>query len=558
MNAGDPPVLPSASSLYRLEDLLIDTSLRQVTREGVELPVNNLTFDLLLALVQVAPGLLSFDALMEQVWPGLVVGLDTVSQRVKLLRQALGDSAERPRYVLTVRGHGYRLATAPVPSLPRPTQHTASARGEDTRPSPVATRAVSHDEPSDARAGSGSIAVQDAVAAITQPRSIASVRWPIIGLALLALSIGAGWWALRQARPLAVDRRTADLEASQLYQQARAAGHGTAASEKLALELVNQATVRDPDFAPALGYRALLIAGNVGMISAPTQTLDGAWRDASRALAIDPKLPDALIASAIVAAVRGQWSDSERRFRAAIAASPGNPMAENFHVLFVLKPTGRLREARARLDAFYRLAPADGFLLSELTLTSALQGVDRDTESYAQLWQAVADRPLKWDLLMAAAITDIRAGRYAEATRKLEAALPASLSRAGGDAAVRAFCTALAEPALRPAALHGLERLGPALQVADVDSRTKAFFLTAMVMLGGVDSAYALAGQLLDSRPQTRWNADWSDLWLPEMRPFRLDARFRRLTERLGFVEYWRQFGAPDECDLRESGPVCR
>jgi len=549
VNAGDPPVPPPASNLYRLDDLMIDPRLRQVTRDGVEVPVNNLTFDLLLALIKAAPGLLSLDALMEQVWPGLVVGLDTVSQRVKLLRLALGDNAERPRYVVTVRGHGYRLATAPVAVLPQPTLQTAPILGGDTRPLPVAT--------TDVQVGSGSIRVQDVAAAVVQPRSNASAAWLITGLLLVALAM-SGWWGLRQqARPVAGGRGSPDLGAVQLYQQARAAGHGTAASEKLALELVNQSVARDPDFAPALGYRALLMAGNVGMISAPTDTLDGAWRDASRALSIDPQLPEALIASGIIAAVRGRWRDSERSFQAAVAASPADPMAQNFYVLFVLKPTGRLRAARARLDASYRQAPADGFLLSELTLTSTLQGVDRDTENYAQLWQEVTDRPLKWDLLMATAITDIRTGRYAEATGKLEAALPASLARAGGDAAVRAFGMALAQPARRPAALQGLEKLTPALQASDVDSRTKGFFLAAMVMLGGVDSAYALAVQLLESRPQTLWNADWSDLWLPEMRPFRVDARFRGFAERLGFVDYWRQDGPPDECDVRKSGLVC-
>jgi DNA-binding winged helix-turn-helix (wHTH) protein/tetratricopeptide (TPR) repeat protein len=556
VNAGTPSVPPSPPGLYRLDDLLIDTSLRRVTRESTELAVNNLTFDLLVALVQAAPGLLSFDVLMEQVWPGVVVSLDTVSQRVKLLRQALGDNADRPRYVLTVRGHGYRLVPPPVPVLRRPKHEAATSLGGATPPSLVETPIIGPDETSGVAAGAGSESVQSALAQPAQPRSFAGGPRFFIAVVSIAVLLGVSWWGLRHARSVG-GNPTPDAEASQLYQQSRAVGHGTARSEKLALDLVDQAIARDPDFAPALAYRALLAASNVGMISAPAQALDGAWRDASRALAIDPNLQEALIASAIVAAVRGQWSDSERNFRAAIALSAGNPYAENFHVLFVLKPTGRLREARARLDASYRLAPADGFLLSELTLTSALQGVDRDTENYAQLWQEVADQPLKWDLLIAAALADTRAGRYAEATRKLEAALPTALGRQGGDDAVRAFGAALADPTLRPAALRSLDQLAPALQSADVDARTRGFVLTAMVMLGGVDAAYVLAGQLLSSRPETLWNADWSDLWLPEMQPFRQDPRFRELVQRLGFADYWRQYGPPDECMLRDASLVC-
>lgn len=52
--------------------------------------------DLLLALARAAPNLASIDFLMHQVWPGRVVSPETVSQRAKLLRGALGDDPEAP------------------------------------------------------------------------------------------------------------------------------------------------------------------------------------------------------------------------------------------------------------------------------------------------------------------------------------------------------------------------------------------------------------------------------------------------------------------------------
>ena len=42
----------------------------------------------------------------------MVVGPETLKQRVKLLRESLSDSSRRPRYVETVRGRGYRLLPA--------------------------------------------------------------------------------------------------------------------------------------------------------------------------------------------------------------------------------------------------------------------------------------------------------------------------------------------------------------------------------------------------------------------------------------------------------------
>lgn len=80
-----------------------------VARAGVNLALPKLTFDLLVALIEAAPGVVSPDELMDRVWPGLVVSPETVSQRIKLLRDSLGDDSKSPRYVAGVWGRGYRL-----------------------------------------------------------------------------------------------------------------------------------------------------------------------------------------------------------------------------------------------------------------------------------------------------------------------------------------------------------------------------------------------------------------------------------------------------------------
>jgi TolB-like protein/DNA-binding winged helix-turn-helix (wHTH) protein len=699
VNLQQTPATAPTPDLYRLEDLLIDARARRVTRGGMDLGVTGRSFDLLFALLRAAPGLVSFDELLDTVWPGTVVGVETVTQRVKLLRQALGDDAERPRYILAVRGHGYRLATQPIPAsgalgpssaaaadtvvvpvaaqtqLAAPTSHAADADAHSegrfqgsrwrwwaavglvvvalaagvvwwgqrqppqvTALSPAAPAATPHTPDA-----AGSIAVMpfanltgdaskeyvadgmseeliDALGRVpglripartstfaykggtTDIRRVAkdlnvatvlegSVRAASERLQVnvrlidsrsgfqiwehnyerrltdlfklqdeLATEIVAamrGYLKTDLAAPAARQPPSQDFEAYDLYLQSRATGHGTAPSERLALDLVNQAIARDPDFAQALAYRSFLEAGNVGMISSPAETLQSARRDAARALALNPNLAEALTATAIIQAVQGQWLNAEHGFRTAVAADPLDTYARNLYVLFVAKPAGHLQIARARLQDSYRLAPADGFTVSELMLTSSLLGLDQDVAKYAQLWQTVGDRPLKWDLLIASARTAARGGHYAEASQQASDALPKSLAQAGGTEAVKMAYSALADPSLRSAAVRSLERLRPRLLAGDVDARTKGFFLSALVMLGGFDSAYALADQLLDSRPTTRWNADWSDLWLPEMRPFRHDPRFQRLVERLGLIDYWRQYGPPDECDLHNGTLTC-
>jgi len=114
---------------YRVGDLLVDAGRRRVERDGSEIALPGLTFDLLLALAREAPNLSSIEALMQEVWAGRVVSPETVSQRVKLLRAALGDDPDAPRYLSGVRGHGYRLIV-PVERCSIPHMAGAAARAE--------------------------------------------------------------------------------------------------------------------------------------------------------------------------------------------------------------------------------------------------------------------------------------------------------------------------------------------------------------------------------------------------------------------------------------------
>ena len=98
---------------YRFADLVLDTGRRLVTRGGQEIALGQLTYRLLLALLERAPNVVTHDELVASVWNGRATSPETVTQRVKLLRDALGDDPLEPRYVASARGHGYRLL-APV------------------------------------------------------------------------------------------------------------------------------------------------------------------------------------------------------------------------------------------------------------------------------------------------------------------------------------------------------------------------------------------------------------------------------------------------------------
>jgi TolB-like protein/DNA-binding winged helix-turn-helix (wHTH) protein len=142
------PARIAGSSQYRVGDLTIDTGRQRVTRGDEAIALPKLSFDLLMALVRAAPNLSSIDALMAEVWPKLIVSPETVSQRIKLLRDALGDDPRSPRYVEGLRGRGYRLipAVEPVPAAePASAEppHRADSTAESTQAQLPATKAPS-------------------------------------------------------------------------------------------------------------------------------------------------------------------------------------------------------------------------------------------------------------------------------------------------------------------------------------------------------------------------------------------------------------------------------
>lgn len=113
-----------------LLDLHIDRTAQQVRRGDEVLPVNGLSWRLLECLLAHGDAVVDFDALADQVWAPAVVGEDAISQRVKLLRQALGDDSRRPRYVRSVRGRGYQLCASPKPVMH---DTVANVTAEDAR-----------------------------------------------------------------------------------------------------------------------------------------------------------------------------------------------------------------------------------------------------------------------------------------------------------------------------------------------------------------------------------------------------------------------------------------
>jgi DNA-binding response OmpR family regulator len=94
----------------RFGDLIIDPAAREVTVAGAPVELTRLEFDLLATLSARPRVAFSRRQLVERVWDEDWFGDDhIVDVHIVRLRRKLGDDAASPRYVLTVRGVGYRM-----------------------------------------------------------------------------------------------------------------------------------------------------------------------------------------------------------------------------------------------------------------------------------------------------------------------------------------------------------------------------------------------------------------------------------------------------------------
>src|SRR6185369_13362537 len=89
----------------------LDPRAYELRRAGRVLKLERIPMELLLLLVEERGQLVSRDRIVDKVW-GKDVFLDTdnsINAAVRKVRQALRDDPERPHFVQTVTGRGYRF-----------------------------------------------------------------------------------------------------------------------------------------------------------------------------------------------------------------------------------------------------------------------------------------------------------------------------------------------------------------------------------------------------------------------------------------------------------------
>lgn len=94
--------------------LTIDIKSRQTKLNNQIISIPPCAFDFLVTLVRHFPEPVSYKTLVLESRKHLLTQLDTqdlARLNIYLLRRALESDIQRPRYILTVAGYGYRLST---------------------------------------------------------------------------------------------------------------------------------------------------------------------------------------------------------------------------------------------------------------------------------------------------------------------------------------------------------------------------------------------------------------------------------------------------------------
>jgi TolB-like protein len=351
---------------------------------------------------------------------------------------------------------------------------------------------------------------------------------------------------------------TQNLEAYQLYLRGVASAHGSEQSLRDARTLFQQAIDLDPKFARAYASLANVDALAVRLEYPWAVAASNAETEVRKAIAIEPTLAAAHAVLGDIHALRGDWIAAEREILAALSLSDNEPGIYGLHSVAVLFHTGRLRLSRQQAQRAFELAPASFSGALGLAGANSLMGFDDAALRYAGTATELGYPAEVAPLPEVRADAALRAGKFADAAQSLAPVLPVNIQAIGGREVVYQVFNAFADSKRRPAAVAALDALLAKVDVTAIDAYTIGTFMMSYTKLGSLDRAFAIGNQwLAHQRSRGLVGPGWAVIWKPELRPFRQDPRFLAFATRLGFMDYWKEYGPPDDCDLQDGKLTC-
>ena len=103
--------VPSYHALIRFCDFELDTESRELLKQGVKVRLQEQPFQILHVLLEQPGKVVTREELQRRIWPSdTFVDFDRgINFCINQIRAALGDDADRPRYIETLPRRGYRF-----------------------------------------------------------------------------------------------------------------------------------------------------------------------------------------------------------------------------------------------------------------------------------------------------------------------------------------------------------------------------------------------------------------------------------------------------------------
>ena len=333
---------------------------------------------------------------------------------------------------------------------------------------------------------------------------------------------------------------TQNVEAYELYLQGRAVWKKRGEDNlKKAIELYQAALARDPGFArahAALASAYVVMPGYTEDENDQEKFFGLAETSARQALAIDPNIGEAHAVLAQLNADRGDLLDAESGFFFAISLEPNEPTPHHWYSLLLSK-VGRVGAALAQAQRAQELDPTSPILAANLANIYLQQGNDEEALRYGRMARDLGIGNGGGGNVEASVA--LRRKQWSEGERLLVAqhGMPDELKPL-----VREFVQGLSDPSARPRVIASLRKTDP-------DLISQAKLVDVYSSLGDIDLAYQVMFEALD-KDHLAWLHDWemSDLWSPDSAAMRRSPKLGELAERIGVIDYWKQYGFPDQC----------
>jgi TolB-like protein/Tfp pilus assembly protein PilF len=290
-----------------------------------------------------------------------------------------------------------------------------------------------------------------------------------------------------------------------------------------------------PQFAPAQATLARMLVADLRRGEPGTDQLEEIARAARQALALDPSLADAHMATAVLACRAADWTMCLASFRAALAQQP--------------------------LDTDCRV-----------TYAYWLAGLGYVEPALREVEAAWAADPLSYDANFARGRLLDTLGRHDEAKEFFDTAMPptAGLVYArwhnalwrGDIAAARDYATAMPQSdGFRESYIGITEAFAEPSRWAQVQpmigtsERATGRINVLRIMVPDADYPVEIEG--LERMLRNGWPSYYLLLWMPEYRALRAHPSFAAFVQRTQMLPYWRIAGFPPQCRANGESVQC-